>query len=422
LIILYKKGVILNMSEVSSKEIYEVKRTLDELSQKRGRGTELVSVYIPPDKQISDVVKHMREELSQSANIKSKSTKKNVQSAIEVIMQRMKLFPRPPENGLVLFVGMIPKGGPGTEKMETYVFEPPEKVQTYIYHCNNEFFLEPLQEILAEKDVYGLAVIDRKEATIAILRGKRIDIVKHLTSGVPGKHKAGGQSQRRFDRLIDLAAHEFKKRIGEHMNEAFLELPDLKGIIIGGPGHTKEEFIEGDYLHHEIKQKIITSVDTSYTGEFGIREVMDKSMDILTEIDVMREKKLMQRFLHELVDENGLASYGEVEVRHNLKMGAVDILLLSEDLKKKRLIFHCPACQGKTEKTVKMEVEEAELDCPTCGEKLKTEEGRDMIDDFVDMAEEVGSELEIISTETEEGIQLLKAFGGIAAILRYRVS
>lgn len=409
------------MSEVSSKELYEVKRTLEELSQKRGRGTELVSVYIPPDKQISDVVKHMREELSQSANIKSKSTKKNVQSAIEVIMQRMKLFPRPPEKGLVLFVGMIPKGGPGTEKMETYVFEPPETVQTYIYHCNSEFYLEPLQEILAEKDIYGLAVIDRKEATIAILRGKRIDIVKHLTSGVPGKHKAGGQSQRRFDRLIDLAAHEFKKRIGEHMNEAFLAIPDLKGVIVGGPGHTKEEFVEGDYLHHEIKQKIITTVDTSYTGEFGIREVLDKSMDVLTEIDVMREKKLVQRFLHELVDENGLASYGEAEVRRNLKIGAVEILLLSEDLRKKRLIFHCSSCQGQTEKTFKKEVEEAELDCPTCGEKMKTEEGRDLIDDFVDMAEEVGSEVEIISTETEEGMQLLKAFGGIAAILRYRV-
>ena len=409
------------MSEVSSKEIYEVKRTLEELSQKRGRGTELVTVYIPPDKQISDVVKHMREELSQSANIKSKQTKKNVQSAIEVITQRMKLFPRPPEKGLVLFVGMIPKGGPGTEKMETYVFEPPEPVQTYIYHCNSEFYLEPLQEILAEKDIYGLAVIDRKEATIAILRGKRIDIIKHLTSGVPGKHKAGGQSQRRFDRLIDLAAHEFKKRIGDHMNDAFLSIPDLKGVIVGGPGHTKEEFVEGDYLHHEIKQKIITTVDTSYTGEFGIREVMDKSMDVLTEIDVMREKKLVQKFLHELVDENGLASYGEAEVRHNLAIGAVEVLLLSEDLKKKRLIYHCPSCKGKTEKTVKKDFEDAELVCPTCGERMKTEEGRDLIDDFVDMAEEVGSEVEIISTETEEGMQLLKAFGGIAAILRYRV-
>ena len=339
------------MSEPSSTELYEVKRTLQELSDKRGRGTELVSVYIPPNKQISDVVKHMREELSQSANIKSKQTKKNVQSAIEVIMQRMRLFPKPPERGLVLFVGMIPKGGPGTEKMETYVFEPPEPVQTYTYHCDSQFFLEPLQEILEDKEIYGLAVIDRKEATIAIMKGKRIDIVKNLTSGVPGKHKAGGQSQRRFDRLIELAAHEFLKRIGEHMNDAFLDLEGLKGVIIGGPGHTKEDFVNGDYLHHEIKQKIITTVDTSYTGEFGIREVIDKSMDVLTEIDIMREKKLVQRFLTELVDENGLASYGEAEVRQNLINGAVEVLLLSEDIRSKRYTFQCPSCGSQEEKT-----------------------------------------------------------------------
>ena len=409
------------MSEVSSKELYEVKRTLKELADKKGRGTELVTVYIPPEKQISDVVKHMREELSQSANIKSKQTKKNVQSAIEVIMQRMKLFPKPPEKGLVLFVGMIPKGGPGTEKMETYMFEPPEPVQTYIYHCDSTFYLKPLQEIIEDKDVYGLAVIDRKEATIAILRGKRIDIVKNLTSGVPGKHKAGGQSQRRFDRLIDLAAHEFLKRIGTHMNEAFLGVEDLKGVIIGGPGHTKEEFVEGDYLHHEIKNKLITTVDTSYTGEFGIREVMEKSMDVLTEIDVVREKKLVQRFLVELIDEHGLASYGEAEVRQNLQMGAVEVLLLSEDLKSKRLNYECSTCGTKAEKTVKTDSTIKDKTCPNCNEKMKVEETTDIIDDFVEIAEEVGSEVEIISTETEEGMQLLRAFGGVGAILRYRL-
>lgn len=408
------------MAEVSSKELYEFKRTIGELADKKGRGTELVSVYIPPDRQISDVVKHMREELSQSANIKSKQTKKNVQSAIEVIMQRLKLFPTPPEHGLVLFVGMIPKGGPGTEKMETYVFEPPEPIQTYTYHCNSEFYLEPLQEMIAEKQVYGIAVLDRKEATIAILKGKKIDIIKTLTSGVPGKHKAGGQSQRRFDRLIDLAAHEFKKRIGEHMNDAFLTVPDLEGVIIGGPGHTKEEFVKGDYLHHEIKNKIITTVDTSYTGEFGIREVIDKSMDVLTEIDIMREKKLVQRFLRELVSEDGLASYGEAEVRKNLEMGAVEVLLLSEDLKSKRVTYKCTICGSIHEKTVKDNKKIVEEECPNCNEKMKVTDKRDVIDDFVDMAEDVGSEVEIISTETEEGMQLFKAFGGIAAILRYR--
>ncbi|WP_321210924.1 peptide chain release factor aRF-1 [Methanothermobacter sp. DP] len=406
------------MSEPSSKELFEFKRTLQELSDKRGRGTELVSVYIPPDRQISDVAKHMREELSQSANIKSKQTKKNVQSAIEVIMQRLKLFPRPPEKGLVMFVGMVPRGGPGTEKMETYVFEPPEPIKTYIYHCNSEFYLEPLKEMLEEKETYGLAVLDRKEATIATLRGKRIDILKTLTSGVPGKHKAGGQSQRRFDRLIDLAAHEFLKRIGEHMNEAFLQIEDLKGIILGGPGHTKEEFLNGDYLHHELKKKVITTVDTSYTGEFGIREVIDKSMDVLSEIDVMREKKLVQRFLRELINEDGLASYGEREVRQHLQMGAVEVLLLSEDLKYQRGTYECASCGHSMEKTGK-DLPDTET-CPECNDQMRLSDRRDMIDDLVEMAEEVGTEVEIISTETEEGMQLLRAFGGIGAILRYR--
>ena len=412
------------MAEVSSKELYEFKKTIKELSDKRGRGTELVSVYIPPDKQLSDVGKHMRDELGQSANIKSKQTKKNVQSAIEVILQSIRLYKQPPEHGLVLFVGMIPKGGPGTEKMEKYILEPPEPITTYWYKCNNEFFLEPLEEIIEERDTYGLAVVDRKEATIATLKGKKVNILTHLTSGVPGKHKAGGQSQRRFDRVIDLAAHEFKKRIGQHMNDDFLDLKDdLKGIIIGGPGFTKEEFIQGDYLQYELKDKIIATVDTSYTGEPGIREVIDKSADILDNLDVMHEKKQVQRFLKELTKDKGLASYGEDEVRNNLIMGAVDTLLLSEDLTSLRKTLVCPSCGTEKFVTVKNQFEADELEerCPNCNEILKEESSQDLADDFVDKAEEMKTDVEFISTETEEGMQLLRAFGGIAAVLRYYV-
>lgn len=410
------------MSDISSKELFEFKKTLKELSEKKGRGTELVSVYIPHDKQISDVGKHMRDELGQSANIKSKQTKKNVQSAIEVILQRIRLFKKPPKNGLVLFVGMIPKGGPGTEKMETYVFEPPEPIQTYWYQCNNEFFLEPLEYMIEERETYGVAVIDRKEATIATLKGKKINILSHLTSGVPGKHKAGGQSQRRFDRVIDLAAHEFKKRIGDHMNEAFLELDDLKGVIIGGPGHTKEEFVKGDYLNYEIKDKIITTIDTSYTGEFGIREVIDKASDVLNELGVIQEKKVVQKFLKELINEKGLASYGENEVRNNLIMGAVDTLLLSEDLLSTRKTMKCVNCGHTKNITLKSDNKNLDVTCDKCNDKMKEESSKTLIEEFVEKAEEMDSNVEFISSETEEGIQLLKAFGGIAAILRYYVS
>ncbi|MDP3065527.1 MAG: peptide chain release factor 1, partial [Methanobacteriaceae archaeon] len=166
---------------------------------------------------------------------------------------------------------------------------------------------------------------------------------------------------------------------------------------------------------------IITTVDTSYTGEFGIREVIEKSMDVLTEIDIMREKKLVQKFLAELVDEDGLASYGEKEVRHNLQLGAVEVVLLSEDLKSARLTYECQSCGNQEENTIKKESEEESIPCSSCGESLKPLETKDVIDDFVEMAEDVGSEVEIISTETEEGMQLFKAFGGVGAILRYRV-
>lgn len=366
----------------------------------------------------------MRDEMGQSANIKSKQTRKNVQSAIAVILESIKLYKQPPENGLVLFVGMIPKGGPGTEKMEKYVLEPLEPITTYWYKCNNEFFLEPLEYMIEEHDVYGVAVIDRNEATYGTLKGKKENILGHLTSGVPGKHKAGGQSQRRFDRVIEDLAHQFLKRIGEHMNESYLPLKDdLKGIIIGGPGFTKKDFYDGDYLQYELKNKVISIVDTSYTGEEGIREVIAKSADDLENLDVMHEKKLVQRFIKELIKEKGLASYGEKEVRNNLIMGAVDVLLLSEDLNSMRKKFTCSGCGYEKDITVKTQAEADNLKekCPNCNETLKEVSSIDLADEFVERAEEVNTDVEFISTETEEGMQLLRAFGGIAAVLRYYV-
>lgn len=405
------------MVNVSSKELYDFKKALKQLSQKKGRATELVSLYVPPTKQLSDVSKHMRDEQGQSANIKSKQTRKNVQSAIEVILQRIRLYRQVPENGLVLFVGMIPKGGPGSEKMETYVLEPPEPVPTYWYKCNNEFFLEPLEYMIEERDTYGVAVIDRREATIASIKGKKIDVLSHITSGVPGKNKAGGQSQRRFDRVIEQAAHEFLKRIGNHMDNDFLPLnDDLKGIVIGGPGFTKNDFVEGNYLNYELKGKILAIEDVSYTNDAGIREVIEKASDVLRDLDIIHEKEIVQRFLREVKDENGLASYGEMEVKANLTIGAVDTLLLSEDFNSANERLVCPDCGFNLKSKDSSEA----CKCPNCGVDLNGEP-LDLEDYLVLKAEEMGTDVEFISTDTDEGMQLFRGFGGIAAILRYNV-
>ena len=184
-----------------------------------------------------------------------------------------------------------------------------------------------------------------------------------------------------------------------------------------------KEALEKMGIQYEIKDKIIATVDTSYTGEFGIREVINKSTDLLNELDVIHEKEVIQKFLGELRKDDGLYSYGEEEVRNNLIIGAVDTLLLSEDLDSMRKTFKCGSCGFEKGITVKNQSEADSLEerCPNCNELLKEDSSELLVDDFVEMAEEMNTSVEFISTETEEGMQLYRAFGGIGAILRYYV-
>ncbi|HOK58490.1 peptide chain release factor aRF-1 [Methanothrix sp.] len=410
--------------EISAQEKYEFKRLLDELRSKSGRGTELISLYIPPDKQISDVMAQLREEHGQAANIKSKLTRTNVQSALESAMARLRLIPRAPENGVVLFIGAVDIGGNRTD-MYTKVIEPPEPITTYRYHCDSSFLLTPLEDMLSEKKTFGLIVLDRREATIGILKGKRIEPLKHLTSTVPGKQRKGGQSSHRFQQLRLIAIHDFYKRIGEAANDAFLSIDqkELQGILIGGPSPTKEEFIAGNFLHHELQKKILDAFDVSYTDEAGLSELVEAAQDRLLDLELTQEKLAMRRFMKELVSDRGLASYGEKEVRQNLALGAVDLLLLSEELRKTRVKVRCQnqSCDYTDERT-RTPSSPAIGTCPKCGSPLTITEEVDLITELSQLAEQSGAAVKIISTDFEEGAQLLHAFGGIAAVLRYRTT
>jgi peptide chain release factor subunit 1 len=397
------------------------------LASKRGRHTELISLYVPPDRQISDVMNSLRQELGTASNIKSKATRKNVLDAIEKVIQRLKLFKKPPKNGLVIFCGAIPQNGAGSEQMETYVLTPPEPITLYYYRCDNKFHIEPLRDILKEKDTYGILVMDGNGATFANLRGRRLEVVEKITSGIPGKHRAGGQSARRFERLREAQVNEYYKRVGEHANTVFLKIPDLKGIIIGGPGPTKSDFESGDYLHYTIKSKILGIVDTAYLDEQGLKEVVEKSPEILQKVRYFEEKKLVQDFLYELGHETGLATYGEEEARRHLSNGSLRLLLLSEELDRIRAKIMCMSCGYAEEETINSSEIQKKSDavankpCPKCGvQNLEVEDTKDIIDELAEIAEKTGTVVELISTRTEEGVELEKSFGGVAGILRFK--
>ena len=398
---------------------YDFKKAMQEIMGMRGRGTELISVYVPATRQISDVMAYLRDEYSQSSNIKSKSTMKNVQGAIDSIMSRLKTYKAAPPNGIVIFCGEIPRAGDQT-KMVQYVIDPPEAITTFLYRCDSEFFTEPLEAMLLDKKSYGLITIDRQEATLGILTGSRIVALKHFDSLVPSKHHQGGQSSVRFERLIEIAAHEFFKKVADAATDVFLNRTELVGLLIGGPGATKDFFIKEEYLHHELQKKVVKPFfDTGYTDEYGLKELVEAAKDTIQDIDLMEEKEFVQRLFREIrKTDGGLSAYGEDVVRDAINMGAVETVLLSEALNKRRITVKCPA--GHTYQETVSDADE-KVRCRECDALAIVESNKDLIDDFFEIADSFNTSVEIISEESEEGEMLMKAFGGIAAILRYRI-
>jgi peptide chain release factor subunit 1 len=244
-------------------------------------------------------------------------------------------------------------------------------------------------------------------------------VIKNFDSMVPRKHRQGGQSAQRFERLIEIAAHEFFKKISDNATEVFLNKEEMGGILIGGPGATKDQFVKEGYLHHELQKKVVDTFDTGYTDEYGLRELVENAKSAIIDIELMHEKELIQRLLTEIRNmDGGLSSYGEEDVRKATLAGAVDVLLLSEGLNKRRVYVKCPKGHEYAY-TSRSSPEKAE--CRECGSSASIENDIDLVDDYFEMADQFGTTVEIISADSEEGEMLMKAFGGIAAILRYRV-
>jgi peptide chain release factor subunit 1 len=420
----------LSTPQKSSLELFRLRKTLNALANKEGSHTELITVYVPPGKQISDALNLLRNEYGTASNIKSNVTRKNVLDAITKAQQKLKLFKDPGQKGIVVFTGaLLPEGAaPGTERMEAYVIVPPEPIKIFLYRCDSRFHTEHLQEMLREKETYGILLVDASNATIATLQGKRMQIVREMHSGVAGKTKAGGQSARRYERLRDMQLNEYFTRVGAHANDIFLPIDTLKGIILGGPGPTKYDFEKGDYLNYQLKNKILDVIDTAYVEEQGVKEVVDKAPEIMRKVRYIEEKEIMQKFLYEVGHDTGMITYGEAEVRRLLQSGAVRTVLMSEDLDLVRVTVKCGACGFEEQHTVKGK-QTADFEkglvgkpCATCkAPSMTIMDKKDVVDDLAELAELSNTDVEIISAETEEGQMLKNAFGGIAAILRFKM-
>jgi len=400
-------------SKVTSEQMYEFRKQIKKLTQFKGTGTEMISVYIASGAPLHDTTNKLREELSQASNIKSKSTKTNVMTALEKIIHHLKIYRSTPERGIAVFCGNV-SDNPSKTDVEIFTIEPPEKLHVSMYRCDSRFFLEPFERMIETKDSYGLLVLDGREATLALMRGTQINVVKRLNSTAHQKIRKGGQSARRYERLIEESIEKYYKRVGQAMDKHFLNR--TKCIIVGGPGPTKDFFLKSKTFNYQLK--ILGPVDTGYTDEYGLREVIAKSERLLEEQEAIKERVVVERFIKEVVHE-GLATYGEKQVRKAIEINQAEKVLVSEGLDYKKIIYKCNSCNVEEYRLTKEKPEET-IECPKCNSKMRIIEEEPLLDELVDLARSKDIEVEIISTNTTEGMQFLQGFAGIGAFLRYK--
>ena len=362
--------------EINENKKKELEDLIELLGSVRGRHTELVTVMIPAEFNKDSVVRQLEAEAGTAENIKSKATRSAVTTALDRIIRELKNRKSTPANGLALFCGNISEKE-GVQDIQLWAYEPPKPLNVRLYRCDQTFVIEPLKEILNVSEVYGLLVMDRREATIGVLEGKKINVIRKLSSNVPGKIRAGGQSSARFERITEGLAKEFFKKTAEAMKEIFFDMPKLKGILVGGPIPTKEEFLELGELVTKLKEKVIAIKDIGYTDEHGLELLVNASEEDIANQERIKEQKLITKFFETLGKKPNLAVYGEARVRLALERGAVDVLLISKSLPK------------------------------------------ESISEFEQKAQSIGASMHIITSENADGEQFFNLTKGLGATLRF---
>ena len=363
------------MTDESAKQ--ELEELIEKLGAIRGRQTELISVYIPTGYNVNATQKQLEAEKGTAKNIKSTSTRKNVTDALDKIVRFLKDFKKTPEKGMAVFAGNVSKVE-GQQDLQLWSIEPLQPLKMRLYRCDKEFVLDALREQLEVDEVFGLLVMDRKEATIGLLEGKRIELIQKMTSGVPSKIRAGGQSAQRFHRITEGLTRDFYKRVADEMKKSFYDMKKLKGILIGGPVPTKDEFLDGDYLMAKLKDKVLGRVDIGDSDESGLKELVGKSQDILSKQESIMETKLLENFFNTLGKNPEKVFYDYDNIKKAMEYGAVATLILSNKYSK------------------------------TKSKELKK------------MAVKIDSKIEVVSTDTTEGEQFYN-LSGVGALLRFKI-
>jgi peptide chain release factor subunit 1 len=409
-------------------EMFKVKKLIKNLEAARGNGTSMISLIIPPGDQISRVNKMLSDEYGTASNIKSRVNRLSVLSAITSTQQRLKLYNKCPKNGLVIYCGTVVTED-GRERKVNIDFEPFKPINTSLYLCDNKFHTEDLNELLMDDEAFGFIVMDGNGCLYGTVQGSNREILHKFSVDLPKKHGRGGQSALRFARLRLEKRHNYVRKVAEFATQLFIiegQRPNVQGIVLAGSADFKSELMRSDLFDPRLAKIVIKLVDVSYGGEQGLNQAIEMSADTLSNVKLMKEKKLLQKYFDEISLDTGKFCFMVEDTLKALDLGAVEDLIIWDNLETNRYVLR-NTTTGE-EKVVHLSKEQeknkAELDVfrdAETGAELETTEKEPLVEWFANNYKQFGCNMEFVTDRSGEGTQFVKGFGGIGGVLRWKV-
>jgi peptide chain release factor subunit 1 len=413
-----------NTDELDAEELairqWRVKKLIDGLEKARGNGTSMISLIIPPRDQIARISKMLTDEYGTASNIKSRVNRLSVLNAITSTVQKLKLFTRVPPNGLVVYCGTI-LTEEGKEKKVNYAFEPHKPINTSLYLCDNVFHVEALKSLLESDDKFGFIIMDGSGTLYGTLSGNTREVLYKFTVDLPKKHGRGGQSSVRFARLRMEKRHNYVRKVAEVATQLFIKdnMPNVSGLILAGLADFKNDLNNSDMFDPRLKKVVIQVVDCSYGFENGFNQAIELAAETLSNVKFIQEKRLISKFFEEIALDSGKVCYGVKESLYALENGAVQTLIVFENLDITRYVMG----SGDKEKIVYLrpdQLTDSEHYKDKDGQNYEIKDSQLLVEWFAENFKKFGATLQFVSDKSQEGSQFVQGFGGVGGLLRYK--
>ena len=405
-------------------EIWKIKKIIKNLSEVRGNGTSLISLILPPKDQISRTAKMLTEEYGTASNIKSRVNRLSVLSAITSTQQKLKLYKNVPPNGLIIYCGNITNED-GKEKKVNIDFEPFKPIQRSLYICDNRFHTESLKSMLDDNDLFGFMIMDGNGCLFATLQGSNKTILHKCSVDLPKKHSKGGQSAQRFGRIRLEKRHAYLKKCAELSIKQFItdNKCNVKGLVLAGSAEFKDDLFSSDLFDQRLLKNVIKKISVSYGMESGFNEAIEQSAECLSNVKLIHEKKVIQKYMEEIALDTGKYCFMINDTIKALDMSSIETLIIWENLEINRYVLKNPS--NNNEEILFLDKKQ-ELDDKSFYDKdncvqLEVIEKTNIVEWIAENYKNFGLNLEIVSDKTQEGNQFCKGFGGIGGILRWKI-